>query len=152
MLLLRGATAANDLIKKYADRFNTCSSCEEQPKGAKRVKISFLFQYMLLLRGATSSASLWTAAACFNTCSSCEEQLRWTRRKAHTEFRFNTCSSCEEQHAVPDRITFQLQFQYMLLLRGATLRGYLSQLRSKFQYMLLLRGATHDSADDSDYC
>ena len=34
------------------------------------------------------------------------------------------------------------QFQYMLLLRGATALAINTQSQSKFQYMLLLRGAT----------
>ena len=33
------------------------------------------FQYMLLLRGATAQNRRATGAFCFNTCSSCEEQL-----------------------------------------------------------------------------
>ena len=34
-------------------RFNTCSSCEEQLSGLRRFLTSRMFQYMLLLRGAT---------------------------------------------------------------------------------------------------
>ncbi len=96
MLLLRGAThafllkaervfvsihaplARSNVLKLYFKiavfRFNTCSSCEEQPSGCWD-------------RGASGG---------FNTCSSCEEQ--------HTALIltfvlmcFNTCSSCEEQ-------------------------------------------------------
>ena len=53
MLLLRGATCVFALVVCYRPRsFNTCSSCEEQPKD------------MPIFRSARS----------FNTCSSCEEQ------------------------------------------------------------------------------
>ena len=57
---------------------------------------------------------------CFNTCSSCEEQRRRSRRPIRQK-RFNTCSSCEEQPAPSDWATSSIGFQYMLLLRGATL-------------------------------
>ena len=85
--------------------FNTCSSCEEQlPITSRRIITRFLFQYMLLLRGATPRKSrLGSQAVCFNTCSSCEEQLRHPA----------TCILC-------------WMFQYMLLLRGAT------SLRARF--------------------
>ena len=55
--------------------FNTCSSCEEQRRPEKRRRKDESFQYMLLLRGATSGG--WIGAQRhygFNTCSSCEEQ------------------------------------------------------------------------------
>ena len=55
-------------------RFNTCSSCEEQP--------------MI----PSSSAKLMR----FNTCSSCEEQPVPLAFPAIRKS-FNTCSSCEEQ-------------------------------------------------------
>ena len=55
-------------------RFNTCSSCEEQPGRA----------------GTMSEA--WG----FNTCSSCEEQLQAPKNSPMSRS-FNTCSSCEEQ-------------------------------------------------------
>ena len=35
--------------------FNTCSSCEEQPVVEKFLQALDLFQYMLLLRGATEA-------------------------------------------------------------------------------------------------
>ena len=77
---------------------------------------------------------------------------------------FNTCSSCEEQQKRKLCSVIAWTFQYMLLLRGATIlsqwnermaRGFntcssceeqlifaLYRTRIKFQYMLLLRGAT----------
>ena len=36
--------------------------------------VRFVFQYMLLLRGATRTYAMWTYTMRFNTCSSCEEQ------------------------------------------------------------------------------
>ena len=55
---------------------------------------------------------------------------------------FNTCSSCEEQlEALYMRLMWG-QFQYMLLLRGATDPANRVVSYYLFQYMLLLRGAT----------
>ena len=77
--------------------FNTCSSCEEQQAtGGIRQPIT-LFQYMLLLRGATSRS-----VSCFSNAAF---QYMLLLRGATTGFRticmrrrgFNTCSSCEEQ-------------------------------------------------------
>ena len=79
--------------------FNTCSSCEEQPCESSDRTLNQLFQYMLLLRGATLPKIRVKLIKCFNTCSSCEEQRRHIRgRKASA--RFNTCSSCEEQRKI----------------------------------------------------
>ena len=130
------------------ESFNTCSSCEEQLLESDRDKVAFRF----------------------NTCSSCEEQ------REHYTFvslpiRFNTCSSCEEQPRLKTHLQSLKEFQYMLLLRGATkffresfveltvsihaplarsngadLRT--SDLSGSFQYMLLLRGATPPLNDD----
>ncbi len=100
--------------------FNTCSSCEEQPLPSESTVTSELFQYMLLLRGATKSDRFCGNFECsFNTCSSCEEQHRpgSTRTKSSG---FNTCSSCEEQRRIAIVSIIALRFQYMLLLRGAT--------------------------------
>ena len=57
-----------------------------------------LFQYMLLLRGATTKSYLLSSEKCFNTCSSCEEQLAISGLLVRIKMSFNTCSSCEEQH------------------------------------------------------
>ena len=100
------------------------------------------FQYMLLLRGATEEIAALTKelnvsihaplarsnntlffdndlTIRFNTCSSCEEQQRF-RHCPRLGICFNTCSSCEEQQP-PLRLRIRCkQFQYMLLLRGAT--------------------------------
>ena len=122
--------------------FNTCSSCEEQQYDCPIHKAVCLFQYMLLLRGATFFSHLSSAATRFNTCSSCEEQ------------------QCRAAGCCDDHL-----FQYMLLLRGATFctekpfidisvsihaplarsnstRTIAYYLHPSFQYMLLLRGAT----------
>ena len=145
-----------------ANRFNTCSSCEEQRNRVDKTTTTTvsihaplarsnlwcivaaeanLFQYMLLLRGATGYAPGFQARNCFNTCSSCEEQPRLTFSPSST-MGFNTCSSCEEQlfRILRTRNTFL--FQYMLLLRGATERPDDAIALIRFQYMLLLRGAT----------
>ena len=100
--------------------FNTCSSCEEQ--------LHFLLRSVVIHR--------------FNTCSSCEEQLSSPIRSS-CNWGFNTCSSCEEQQVrvchVQNR---RFLFQYMLLLRGATVTRLPKPSSVLFQYMLLLRGAT----------
>ena len=53
MLLLRGATFLFFMLVLAMERFNTCSSCEEQQSLKKADIKRTLFQYMLLLRGAT---------------------------------------------------------------------------------------------------
>ena len=100
-------------------RFNTCSSCEEQRSAINAYGSAPLFQYMLLLRGATHArqqctpepafqymlllrgatsdiAQAFYVDSGFNTCSSCEEQLI-KKRLPRLREGFNTCSSCEEQ-------------------------------------------------------
>ena len=106
-------------VRRHPLSFNTCSSCEEQLNRAPLARLHGWFQYMLLLRGATKNV------------------LRRNKRK---------------------------RFQYMLLLRGATPCSFVMDFRgtvsihaplarsnipsifarsvSPFQYMLLLRGAT----------
>ena len=101
-------------------RFNTCSSCEEQP---------ILISALSRING-------------FNTCSSCEEQ-RIVERIQHRTPRFNTCSSCEEQLRGFAFARLSKLFQYMLLLRGATVLACDGGAVVWFQYMLLLRGATN---------
>ncbi len=75
---------------------------------------------MLLLRGATRSPPLFHC---------------WGRS-------FNTCSSCEEQRPAGSGAKRIQEFQYMLLLRGATNTSIRMTIFYRFQYMLLLRGAT----------
>ena len=137
-----------------AECFNTCSSCEEQLAsintggithvsihaplarsnllhGAKNTPYSS-FQYMLLLRGATRRRRDADARRSFNTCSSCEEQLQ-ARQTSNQNCRFNTCSSCEEQLFIFSWVVFVREFQYMLLLRGATgIRRRFRQPRRRF--------------------
>ena len=47
-------------------------------------------------------------------------------------------------------VTVDLAFQYMLLLRGATMSTRPARSTSSFQYMLLLRGATGGHGADPD--
>ena len=96
MLLLRGATSSPRTPASSDTCFNTCSSCEEQRLSPQTSCVRFCFntcssceeqrtvtlpsrmltafQYMLLLRGATSPRTPASSDTCFNTCSSCEEQ------------------------------------------------------------------------------
>ena len=100
------------------------------------------FQYMLLLRGATYRPVLRLAAEYVSIhaplARSNEDELY---RRVKTGG-FNTCSSCEEQHTNAAITNAAYQFQYMLLLRGATLNPDYDSQAQLFQYMLLLRGAT----------
>ena len=184
MLLLRGATKTPELsdprlpVSIHAPlarsnlralkglyssgSFNTCSSCEEQLLSVRHLAYFSLFQYMLLLRGATCPDAQSRQSTSFNTCSSCEEQRIWIMPKK-PNIGFNTCSSCEEQLRCCAIVNPRNRFQYMLLLRGATaLRQDAQRIvavsihaplarsnfvpcvrgRLGFQYMLLLRGAT----------
>ena len=71
---------------------------------------------------ARSNASLHPRsppAGCFNTCSSCEEQPACSSVFGISSG-FNTCSSCEEQQKPGEKPGVKKEFQYMLLLRGAT--------------------------------
>ena len=100
--------------------FNTCSSCEEQLARSGWTRCASMFQYMLLLRGATAHrcetfillrVSIHAPLARSNP----PRRLRHPRGD-----RFNTCSSCEEQvKGCIIRVVLN-SFQYMLLLRGAT--------------------------------
>ena len=83
-------------------------------------KDSAQFQYMLLLRGATQFSVFIHAEFRFNTCSSCEEQ-HVQGSEGDSRRCFNTCSSCEEQRPVLSTARTLNAFQYMLLLRGATI-------------------------------
>ena len=69
MLLLRGATRFNDSLLRAPFCFNTCSFYEEQLSSLADFQSSFLFQYMLLLRGATHVFLLKAERTCRNnTC------------------------------------------------------------------------------------
>ena len=140
MLLLRGATCSTPKIfmrtcfntcssceeqheprnrKSLRLGFNTCSSCEEQLVKVHQNVLVFLFQYMLLLRGATSAASCPSSFSAF--------QYMLLLRGATI---------------ILVSVLLFPRFQYMLLLRGAT-GFFVSSLKiNLFQYMLLLRGAT----------
>ena len=80
--------------------FNTCSSCEEQPSHNNAGNSQYLFQYMLLLRGATREISLY------------KQSGKWFQYMLL--LRGATSSS--------DFLMAPEEFQYMLLLRGATSR------------------------------
>ena len=122
-----------------------------------------VFQYMLLLRGATRFRHCPRLGICFNTCSSCEEQLSPTLTLI-SFVGFNTCSSCEEQlnqlcH-LADKNCFNTcsSCEEQLLPRSSSPEKFrfntcssceeqLSDMSevtrpAAFQYMLLLRGAT----------
>ena len=101
------------------------------------------FQYMLLLRGATPGKPVKRAAQIrFNTCSSCEEQHAGYDHH-HIRRRFNTCSSCEEQlmSGAAKHHSFFVSI-HAPLARSNEAHGVGNTVAGEFQYMLLLRGAT----------
>ena len=73
-----------------------------------------------LARSNTFKPVRATLHASFNTCSSCEEQRGGAAAERLTGSGFNTCSSCEEQLQRIADFRLHQMFQYMLLLRGAT--------------------------------
>ncbi len=99
--------------------FNTCSSCEEQ------------LTWRITQNGQRG----------FNTCSSCEEQHLHPEMEFYAN-RFNTCSSCEEQldRSALARLLAYVSIHAPLARSNATAPG--ATAASVFQYMLLLRGAT----------
>ncbi len=103
-----------------AVRFNTCSSCEEQLGVPRSPYLRLMFQYMLLLRGATPMQYRQKASSRFQYMLLLRGATNPLRRYRSGDRRFNTCSSCEEQRVVIGPSTEWLAFQYMLLLRGAT--------------------------------
>ena len=101
MLLLRGATACLCASHTKSSRFNTCSSCEEQPIEPLFCQKLHRFQYMLLLRGATDDFFVVPAEQFVSIHAPlARSNLRRVTRRPKT-----------------------LRFQYMLLLRGATFCG-----------------------------
>ena len=163
MLLLRGATLYA-ILTDIARKFQYMLLLRGATKDGHLKTLEAEFQYMLLLRGATPDRPRYRRGCwSFNTCSSCEEQPGGSRSR---DFRscFNTCSSCEEQPLHVLKRHIRTEFQYMLLLRGATRvrqnKGVDDGFNTcssceeqrwarsgqveiiAFQYMLLLRGAT----------
>ena len=101
--------------------FNTCSSCEEQLQRSGQLPETLLVSIHAPLARSNSGLLIFNCRVRgFNTCSSCEEQLRRVCRQSRIR-RFNTCSSCEEQLRCCAIVNPRNRFQYMLLLRGATL-------------------------------
>ena len=166
MLLLRGATLFFRRVPPNPVGFNTCSSCEEQPKalnallggnrcfntcssceeqlrrpcGECEQNVSI---HAPLARSNSDTGICAGRMNRFNTCSSCEEQPEAVGEVRKSEG-FNTCSSCEEQQEMRKMQESDQEFQYMLLLRGATTAVIRARRSTGFQYMLLLRGATCD--------
>ena len=185
MLLLRGATCACPVVRCISEvsihaplarsnlscsivnlsvpSFNTCSSCEEQLGSIRGDTIAHKFQYMLLLRGATSARQgaadtrVFQYMLLLRGATFCGVMLKSKRR-------FNTCSSCEEQQLV-----LQYFFADSVSIHAPLARSNCRRLPCRpsnpvsihaplarsncghfaapnwckvFQYMLLLRGAT----------
>ncbi len=169
MLLLRGATRGDEMRGDSGCGFNTCSSCEEQPpppeSPSNPIHVSihaplarsnlrrrnhpvtrYMFQYMLLLRGATTVVCTTTIARTVSIhaplarsnsfrCASCASVIPF-------QYMLLLRGATVTRFAVSSGV---VSFQYMLLLRGATNNDFVSNDDKLFQYMLLLRGATRSS-------
>ena len=135
--------SAQAIRKVLHQRFNTCSSCEEQLVRPLPVRQKQMFQYMLLLRGATcTKRDMPMQTPPVSIHAPLARSNSRTRPRRPNTIGFNTCSSCEEQPAGTTIVASMIPFQYMLLLRGATSPIPTRSGCSAFQYMLLLRGAT----------
>ena len=168
MLLLRGATSPVNPLARAARSFNTCSSCEEQrcqmtaydpfhvsiPAPLARSNRAWveaidraLFQYLLLLRGATCRRRIFQYTSnCFNTCSSCEEQLSLCDLVTGLDD-----VSIPAPLARSNTSSASLQYGTMVSIPAPLARSNSSQFvdhkkDAKFQYLLLLRGATRTAA------
>ena len=119
MLLLRGATTSARKSASSWTCFNTCSSCEEQPTFAVFQISRIRFQYMLLLRGATIS--------CRRTQERCDVSIHAPLARSNRQL-------------LPD--TRLLQVSIHAPLARSNVRFCAHPVRHWFQYMLLLRGAT----------
>ena len=113
---LHSAAAASDMTG-----FNTCSSCEEQQAQKLGLPVRIIVSIHAPLARSNTTAPIWRRTLRFNTCSSCEEQRHFAGMRFSTRCCFNTCSSCEEQLPSLATASNVKEFQYMLLLRGATL-------------------------------
>ena len=140
MLLLRGATCTG-----FAGARTAFVSIHAPLARSNAMAHSKFFRYRVSIHAPLARSNPWGCdytgvSTRFNTCSSCEEQHN-TQNNAGNAPSFNTCSSCEEQlrrdlqkfvqkvsiHAplarsnrVAKSVIIKPQFQYMLLLRGAT--------------------------------
>ena len=122
MLLLRGATIRFFNLLPHWAGFNTCSSCEEQLCSRHTLRCGRSFNTCSSCEEQPRAVCVRPKRRGFNTCSSCEEQLRSPSADSII-LCFNTCSSCEEQQNRASVVPTLAGFQYMLLLRGATVRG-----------------------------
>ena len=142
MLLLRGATRLLVLRLSRDRRFQYMLLLRGATSLSFTFSTAFWFQYMLLLRGATEHPGCLTRSHHgFNTCSSCEEQphvLPFPFRRITVSIHAPLARS----NSATIQLETQNQFQYMLLLRGATAPCDMPFFFARFQYMLLLRGAT----------
>ena len=80
------------------------------------------FQYMLLLRGATQQHTVLRRRAMFQYMLLLRGATWLVFKSSLHKCSFNTCSSCEEQPSHRRSAQCTCSFQYMLLLRGATAR------------------------------
>ena len=169
MLLLRGATCTLSRIRpprqvsihaplarsNSADRaYPSAQSvsihaplARSNSKSSASAILTTLFQYMLLLRGATKNTLNINVALAVSLhaplARSNPEHTGYARSKA--KFQYMLLLRGATKLRDPRAVT--VTFQYMLLLRGATTGWRFSGRKISFQYMLLLRGATGGAAE-----
>ena len=124
--------------------FNTCSSCEEQLECEGFYQIPTLFQYMLLLRGATDPANRVVSYYLFQYML----LLRGATDEGEVRLPYNSVSI----HA-PLARSNRGHLRETVDLRHVSIHAPLARSNSSsrlnkrssflFQYMLLLRGATN---------
>ena len=142
MLLLRGATLTQcDQARKCIVSIHAPLARSNTRDYTKEMR-DMMFQYMLLLRGATKMKTwrntptkfqymlLLRGATLFTFHDNDDEtvSIHAPLARSNSTFQvvpmtnhcFNTCSSCEEQQKLCGLNLASTLFQYMLLLRGAT--------------------------------
>ena len=142
LLLLRGATSIEFRFIIYFNLFQYLLLLRGATWHKCIVLPDSMFQYLLLLRGATGTYKVVLNTQRFQYLLLLRGATFAARLKFRNRGSFNTCSSCEEQHHSPifkkyDRVSIPaplarsnacpvefnikiVQFQYLLLLRGAT--------------------------------
>ena len=143
MLLLRGATRTGSTDGRTRTSFNTCSSCEEQLSPRCVPSSTPCFNTCSSCEEQLPILPIPFQKYSFNTCSSCEEQLSFCAFPDCSGNCFNTCSSCEEQLVLSQTLSL-LTVSIHAPLARSNLAPPMLRRKLRFQYMLLLRGATID--------
>ena len=120
MLLLRGATCAPCLYFSAAVLFQYMLLLRGATPALRKAYAAKMFQYMLLLRGATDPDKINNKTDEVSIHAPLARSNKSGFGRVLETCSFNTCSSCEEQLGASCFCSLLRRFQYMLLLRGAT--------------------------------